>query len=193
MNGLPDNLSTPGITMPGWLGILLVVVPVVGIGAWLVWGAYKRWRLLEDAWKPLPGPWAGAQYIAPADRAPSTIVEALETAAQVLSGHRVWTYGVISNALQSVKVWVINADSWVDAEGRHVGGEEFGEVLQVDKSLSSLCHEMAHFLELVIDRTQHPNHETWAARGINDAIADYNLWLAKKDAEAANASKGPVL
>jgi hypothetical protein len=52
-----------------------------------------------------------------------------------------------------------------------------GHILQVGKSLSALCHEMAHLCELVLDNEVDDEHKTWDVDGITAAITEYQKWL----------------
>jgi hypothetical protein len=76
-----------------------------------------------------------------------------------------------STAYSSTYV-VMQAEAWTDAWGRKVAGTTDG-YLQVNRSMSSLAHELAHAVELRVDGRTDETHITWATNGTQAGIDAY--------------------
>lgn len=74
-------------------------------------------------------------------------------------------------------VQVMTTAAWKGANGALVGGELVDGIIHVGPSFDSLCHELAHRAEALIDKRTDEKHLTWQGRGIKKADEAYRSWL----------------
>lgn len=143
--------------------------------------AYMTWKLYQARripWRLLDCRYPGAMYYAPASVDEHLISKSLTKAAEALAAHTKWTNNEIYAAFCQLRILVMSEDSWTDLYGRKIAGFQQHHVVVVNKSLASLCHECAHFLEYVIDKEIDDAHQSWSEGGIWRADEVYRQWLA---------------
>ena len=179
-------VAIPEGWMP-WLSAAAVFV-IVGISLWAWW----RYRKASIPWVPLEshGYYPGSNFFGPADVSPKHVVECLQHAESALIKHTKWTAANLAVVGPLVHVWAVPAESWTDLWGRKVAGLQIGYMLQVGKSLSALCHEMAHLCEMVLDKEIDDTHSTWKDDGILKAIDEYGAWLKAQPTTATLLAMG---
>ena len=160
--------------------ILVGVIAALSVAAIVATAAYFYFRAESSKipFKPLPGPYVQAMYLAPYGVEPERILAALQNAASALAQETKWDHVQINAAFQSIRVFVAMSESWVDSWGRTVGGTQQGYVVAVGRSLTALCHECAHYLEWKLDGEIDTEHASWGADGIWDADVAYRRWLS---------------
>jgi hypothetical protein len=165
---------SPWIIIGPVLAIALTAIFVVG---------WKVLRSLYPPWKPLPGYYPGAMYMAPKDVPPALIVKRLQRAETELINNTRFTAANLALVGHLIRVSVRESESWSDLSRRLVAGqagtdpERGGYVVDVGRSMLALAHEMAHMCELVIDGQVQYDHAGWEAAGIRKAEEAYEAWL----------------
>lgn len=166
--------------MSPWILVGPLLAVILGACAWFGW---KVWRALHVPWKPLPGYYPGAMYVAPDDVPPELIVKRLQRAETELIANTRFSAANLALVGHLLRVSVRNEEVWSDLSRRLVAGqagtdpERGGYVVDVGHSMLALAHEMAHFCELVIDAHVNYDHTDWEEQGIRKAEAAYETWL----------------
>jgi len=155
--------------------ITIAIIATLAMAA-LATYAWLRYRRSAVPWKPLPGIFTGAMYRAPDGVTGEWVAEVLGVVAEVLGRHTKWGLNA-AMTLRKIKIYVSDTESWTDMYGRKIGGFQQGYTAFVSRSLSSLCHECAHFCEYWIDHEIDGEHATWMADGIWEADEEYRRWL----------------
>jgi len=120
-----------------------------------------------------------ARYVGERDSANLVHGELAGAVALAASALRsVWSHGAVVDALRGIYIVVMSVQSWDDGAGYLVGGQFDGEVIRVDRALTSLAHEFAHACERRHDSQADDTHELWEARGIKKADETYRAALA---------------
>ncbi len=161
---------TPGIPIPGWAALALFVAMALAIVA-LLW---QLFRANKPPYAPLADGF-GSYYVAPGESevTPERIADALNKAAVCLT--LVWPSVRVMAIARECAVWVMAHEvEWVDSYGRRIAGQHIGRQLFVARDLSALAHELAHVLQLEIDRTVDMEHTSWTSKGIHAAIAEFH-------------------
>lgn len=68
--------------------------------------------------------------------------------------------------------------TWKNALGQTVGGELRGHTLLVTPNCDSLCHELVHLCEMVMDGQTDNSHASWVDRGLKVADQEYRQFLS---------------
>lgn len=151
-------------------GIVLLCVMAAVVIPLLVWYFVKYVWI----WKPLHTPGFTVKVAKPADVTEVQVQRAVELAVEQLS--TVWKPFDVRYHMEGVSILVASVEKWQSA-GQTVGGEQDGSMLKVNKSMDSLFHECAHWLELELDGARDDAHANWAAKGIFAADDRYRAAL----------------
>lgn len=155
-----------------FLGVFLVVVSVLMVGA------YLRQRI---EWKRAPGVawrWAAVDG-ASVDE--SRLVGAVESAWVSLSLNKCFSASVLLKAAEVLHVCVQRVPKWHSPQhGGEVAGVTSGHVIYVGSDLASVCHELAHVCEFLESGTYDFAHQTWADRGIQRAVDEWQTATGRR-------------
>jgi hypothetical protein len=165
----------------GSMSLVSAVLLAIAVGGWLM---VRRVNASRTEWKPIPGYFPGASYDAKAAVSGEHVALVCRLAQLSLVMHGPWAASRVVDVCRSIKVLVLDTDSWRNVDNELVAGEQMGQVLVVGKSMAGLCHELAHRCEEVIDGRQDYEHAAWGVRGINRAIDAFTLRLARERSEA---------
>ena len=159
----PPNIMTPGTWVLAGIVLLVILIPAVIIGV-KVWMTRIQWRtvqLVSFSFK-VAGPRADAEVAA-------ALLHAIEALCSV------WQLAPVYDAVAraGVRVQVMAEESWLNSGGVKVGGEQDGNVLRVGRSMSALCHELAHLLEWKLDAVRDDAHAGWTQKAIWAADEKY--------------------
>lgn len=171
--------------MKPWLLIAAIQVAVLLVfgGAYLL---FRRWRRTNPKWqRPIPGyfyPYTA--YRAPVGFPPLRLTKALQMAETCLIKFgQTWTAGQLGAVCFRAHVVVTDNEIEADLSGLKVRGTKIGHVIQVGFSLNSLCHELAHLCEAVLEQELDESHSMWDRDGVWNAIRAYEEWLIKQNWE----------
>lgn len=71
---------------------------------------------------------------------------------------------LVALELKPLHILVMDTETWPNIVGQRVGGEAEHNYLRVNASLTSLCHEMVHYLQWCVNENEDNLHSTWDAR-----------------------------
>lgn len=172
MTAVPEpGLNLPNVMTPGsWVVVIIVTVVVVaGIGFMLyrVWDSRVRWTPLG---------FASIQYFAE-DQGfePKKLYEAVNFAIGCLISDSKWPESITVTMLQSFKVYVHADDKYAGKPG--TSGYQNGDVIGVNRKLTTICHELGHLLQERIDHITDYEHARWGSDGFVKAEGAYSAWL----------------
>jgi len=169
-------------TVPSWL----VSATAVAASVLIAFGVFHFWRRLEQSripWRPLAVPNVqGVHWYGPESVKEAHLAAAFTAAVDALARKTTWGRRVY-RALAKTHILVMLYDTWVDGSGRKVAGlDPPGPVVQVGHNLAALAHELAHQCEDAVDGAVDYEHAAWGAKGVWNAINEYQTWLASQTA-----------
>jgi hypothetical protein len=176
MNREP-GLNLPNVMTPGaWIIVAIVAAAVLaGIG----YALYRAWDS-RVRWVPLG--FAGAQYFAEDfNFKPRFLNAALNFAIGCLIENSKWPQAVTASALQNFKVYVHADDKYAGKPG--ISGYQSGDVIGVNRKLTTLCHELGHLLQERIDHLIDYEHVKFKSDGIDNADREFSDWLHKQEGQ----------
>lgn len=160
--------------------VLVGVVLAVGLSV-AIYGTVASIRAARR-WLSVPRNINGATIIFRVLADTPELRRALDLALTCLA--EVYPLDTMQLTLNDMAIAVMPTESWAQPEtGIMVGGEALVSLrtVRVNKSLSSLAHEMAHLIEAGPARMQvNESHGDWAARGVFAAIDKYQALLEGK-------------
>lgn len=136
--------------MSRWVGLLL--------------RAHAPWVPLSDH-----GYYPGSKCYADREIDPDKLVRALQAAESALIRRTPWN---------AANLALVGHYVCVRVNGHSHYEHPTIPVMHVDAEFTSLCHELAHLCELVLDGRVDTTHERWNRNGANLAMADYANWLS---------------
>lgn len=147
------------------LGLSLLVTPI------LIW--YFKTKVWF--WHTLHMPGFTVRWYGPPELTEAQMQRAVQLCAAGLA--TIWDLDAVNTSMNVVSIFVVGGEKWQNAAGVWVGGEQDGPVLKVEKSLSSLLHEAAHWLEEHHDGITDYEHAGWASKKIWTADEGYRAAL----------------
>lgn len=169
-----SGLNLPNVMTPGAWVLLSVALVAVLIGIGFI--VYRVWRE-RIKWVDLH--FRGVQYFAQdGNFSAGFLTAALNAAVNALIANSKWPPSVVDKALGSFNVYVFADDVNAGKPGR--AGYQSGDILGVNRRLTTLCHEMGHLLQERIEKVVDYEHSTWLPDGFVAAERVYSDWLAKQ-------------
>lgn len=177
------------LQLPAWVGYGIVGAAVAACLVFAVrW--FQRDAKLEAEYLPAPGTWVKVAVRGLAATELARFARCWNQAFDCISMSGPWPRATLLERLgPGNKVQVMPVPAWespvfVIKDGKQVkqmvGGELIAGVLRVCPDLSSLCHELIHRCEAVLQHGETDNdHLLWKARGLSAADESYRAWLAK--------------
>lgn len=165
--------------------VLLAAAVVLAIVFWWWAASFARraWAELRPPWRPLAGYFPGARWHSDVgvviDQA--FLVRALQRAESSLIERTGWDAAALALVGHYVRVHVRNTETW---RGLWEKRQSNVYVLTTGPALSTLCHELAHLCELVLEKEVDADHLDWKQRGVDLALEDYEVWLRRQSNEA---------
>lgn len=155
-------------------GIVLLCVMAAVVIPLLLWYFIKYvW-----VWKKLQSLSFTVKVAKPADVSDVQFLHALSLAITQLS--TVWPPFDVRHHMEGVSILVASVEKWRNSAQQLVGGEQDGSILKVNKSMESLFHECAHWLEWELDHVRDDAHLNWGPKGIFAANERYLIALGAK-------------
>lgn len=160
---------------PGtWVLLTIVIVamltPAIVIAITL-WRSRLTWRKVDLVFSANPLVLCKYQLAGPVTdlEASNAFFKALSALQFVWPDRDLWA--------KPIRIHVMNRESWLNSANVMVGGEQDGDIVRVNVSLTSLCHELAHFYEMQFDGAHDYTHDSWTAKRIWTADEDYRRTL----------------
>ena len=166
-----SGLNLPNVMTPGaWVLLSVALVAVlIGVGFILyrVWSKRVKWVDLN---------FRGVQYFAQdSEFSADFLAKAFTVAVNALVANARWPASVVERALLQFKVYVFADDVNAGVPGR--SGYQSGNILGVNRKLTTLCHEMGHLLHERIEKIVDYDHTRWMSDGFERAERVYSDWL----------------
>ncbi len=168
------GLNLPNVMTPGaWVIVgVVVLAALIGIGT-ILWKVWTR----RVKWQPLLLGYLGIQYFAvnncvPADR----LRMAVDKARAYLILNSKWPTSQVERALGGFNIYVFDDDVNAGKVGRF--GYQSGNIIGVNRKLTTLCHEMGHLLHERVENIADYYHTRWDADGFTAAEKAYDDWLS---------------
>jgi len=162
----PPNIMMAGTWILVAIVALAIFIPALVIGLKL-FSKRVRWRNATTSF-PLKvfGPVTDGE-----------VVRALHLALSALA--QVWPEDVLRKLMlrADLRIYVMPEESWLNVAKVRVGGEQDGNILSLNRSMTSLCHELAHFCEAKLDLVRDDAHAGWASKRIWAADEEYRRAL----------------
>lgn len=157
------------------VGIVLLVLMLAGAGA-AVAVKWSQANAQAAQFEQVPGV-PGLKAAVPAGVELGRVGAVVDRAAAILAARGIWKRPDIDAVLAKARMIVSATDSWQDSSGIKVGGLASYAGIEVDRSLSSTLHELAHLMEIQSGGVADVEHRTWADRGIWAADEEFRAWL----------------
>ncbi|TAL42390.1 MAG: hypothetical protein EPN91_08400 [Salinibacterium sp.] len=166
-----SGLNLPNVMTPGaWVIVAVVLTAIaLGVGAmvWQLWSSRVKWQPLG---------FMGVQYFAvngcvSAERLTAAVDKA--RAFLILTGK--WSTAQTDKALGGFNIYVFDHETEAGKPG--ISGSQLGNVVNVNRRLTTLCHEMGHLLQERIEGIVDHNHVRWETDGFVKAERAYSDWL----------------
>lgn len=160
------------------MGTALVIGGIAGLALVGVVWAVLRWLDAQPKWRPVT--WDGITFHLSGDADDVMVGRALSLAMDAFS--QVWSIKLVRYAVQTgdLHVQVMPGKSWLNIAGARVGGEQYQNHIRVCADLSSLAHELAHFLQWRLDDGK-----------VDYAHVSWNAGIWQADDAYRAALKGP--
>lgn len=167
-----SGLNLPNSMTPGaWVIVAVVIVAIVlgvSLMVWRVWSKRVKWQSLG---------FMGVQFYAEDSAFSADLLRnAIDKARAFLILHTKWSSSEVEKALTGFNVYIFADDVNAGAPGR--SGYQSGNVLGVNRKLTTLCHEMGHLLHERLEKIVDYDHARWEQDGFVLAERAYSDWLA---------------
>jgi len=133
------------------------------------------------AWEhPIPGYYPDTAFLAPERFNPAHLARALMFAETCIIKHTRWNAGQVAAAALRAHV-IVEQSVATCLTGRRRATLDAGHVMVVDAALSSVCHELVHLCEAVLEGRADETHVSWVEEDMHVALDEYERWVLKQD------------